>query len=88
MNRDSLDALIAHESAALREAFPQISGCRARIETLSEGEARRYSVLLDIRLPEHQSLISGKSKHDTHAAVHAAFEEARRQLEELARRAA
>lgn len=88
MNRDSLDALIAHESAALREAFPQVSWCRAQLETLSEGEARRYSVLLDIRLPEHQSLISGKSKHDTHAAVYAAFEEARRQLDEVTGRPA
>jgi len=88
MNRDSLEALIAHESAALREAFPQVSSCRAQLETLNEGEARRYSVQLDIRWPEHQSLISGKSKHDTHAAVHAAFEEARRQLGEVTRRAA
>ena len=88
MNRDSLDALIAHESAELRAAFPQISKCRARMETLNEGESRRYSLLLDIHLPQHQSLISGKSKHDAHAAVFAAFEEARRRLDEATRRAA
>jgi hypothetical protein len=85
MNQDSLDGLIAHEGAELRAVFPQVSACRARVEILSEGEARRYCVLLDIRAPQRQLLISGKSKHDAHAAVYAAFEQARHQLDTAAR---
>ncbi len=83
MDRESLEALIEHQVADLRASFPHIAACRTCIESLNEGGTRRYCVRLDIRWPEHQSLISGKAKDGPHAAVCAAFEQARRRLEEL-----
>lgn len=81
MDRDSIDALIAYEIAELRSAFPRASSCQAVVESHSEDElAKRYSVRLDVRAPQQQVLISGKSKHDPHAAVYAAFEQARAAL--------
>jgi hypothetical protein len=84
MDRHSVDALIAHETAALRSAFPLIDACCAGIEILNEGLAARFSVGLDIRLPESQVLVSGEAKHDAFAAVFAAFEHARQRLTEPA----
>lgn len=86
MDRTSIDALIGHESAALRNEFPRVDECRARLESLSEDLAQRFSLGLDIRLPQSQLLVCGKAKHDAHAAVYAAFEEARERLAEHERR--
>lgn len=77
MDAGSLRALIEHEIAELRAAYPRISKCRAKTETLNGS----ISVGLDIRLPEHQSLVSGPLRDDPYVAVRAAFEAARRSLD-------
>jgi hypothetical protein len=80
VDRNSVSALIAHEIAELRGDFPRVSSCRAKIEALGEGLTQRFSLALDIRLPQCQLLVCGEDRHDALAAVFAAFEQARRRL--------
>lgn len=75
---DSLQARMQHEIAELRAAYPRITGCHAALDEWREGADSRYALRLDIRWPQHQSLISGAAKADAYAALHAAFAAARR----------
>ncbi|MEW5862578.1 MAG: hypothetical protein AB1773_03165 [Pseudomonadota bacterium] len=80
MKEESLHALIQHEVAELRVEFPQIALVRSTLDTWLEGEARRYSLGLDIRWPDHQTLVAGPARDGVHEAVRAAFEAARERL--------
>lgn len=80
MKEESLHALIQHEVAELRVEFPQIALVRTSLDTWTEGEARRYSLGLDIRWPDHQTLVAGPVRDGVHEAVRAAFDEARQRL--------
>jgi len=46
-----------------------------------DGEQDRYSLGLDIRGPQHQTLLSGPAQATAEAAVEAAFRLAREQLQ-------
>jgi hypothetical protein len=80
MKHDSLQADMEHRIAELRAAYPRISDCRATLEDWREGGARRHSLRLDIRWPQHQSLISGPARESPEEAVQAAFDAATRSL--------
>ncbi len=73
MKHDDRQAAIEHEIAELRAAFPAIT----RVKSGVEGH---YSVSLDIRLPDCQTLISGPVHEDFNDAVRAAFDAARLRL--------
>jgi hypothetical protein len=77
---ESPQALIAHHCAELRRQFPRIERCSARLGSAGEDLALRHSLALDIRLPQRQLLVCGEARHDALAAIHAAFDEARRRL--------
>jgi hypothetical protein len=81
MKSDGLRAGIEHRIAELRAAYPRISACQAMLEDWHEGAEPRYSLRLDIRWPQHQSLVSGPACASADEAVDAAFELARRSLE-------
>lgn len=76
----TIDHLIEHQVAELRRRFPRVLSCRTRMDAFGEGLTSRYSLELDIRLPERQCLIAGEARHDAHAAVYSAFEQAQRRL--------
>jgi hypothetical protein len=82
MESESLQARIQHESAELMALHPQIGVCRATLDRWKEGTEDRYSLSLDIRWPQHQTLISGDAKDSALGALEAAFGAARRQLGE------
>lgn len=77
MDSASLQARIQHEVADLRTLYPQIEACRATLDEWQEGEETRHALRLDIRWPQHQTLISGAAKDSASAALRAAFEAAR-----------
>jgi len=81
MEREAPQARIQHESAELMARYPHISVCRAVLDEWQEGSERRYSLSLDIRGPQHQTLISGEAKASAAAAIGAAFKKARRRLQ-------
>lgn len=80
MESDSLQARIQHESAELMALHPQISVCRATLDKWKEATEERYSLRLDIRWPQHQSLISGPARSSAYEALRAAFDAAAQQL--------
>jgi hypothetical protein len=84
MDVDSLQARIQHESAELRALYPHVSDCHSALVQWKEGAERRYSLRLDIRWPQHQTLISGEARDSAAAAVGAAFNTARQRLHEAA----
>lgn len=84
MEADSLQARIQHESAELMALYPKISACRTILDEWKDGVDSRYSLRLDIRGPNHQTLISGEAKDTAAAAIAAAFKDARQRLHEAA----
>lgn len=81
MDVDSLQGRIEHEIAELRGAFPRVESCHSALVHWKDGEQARYSLGLDIRCPQHQTLVSGPAQASVEAAVEAAFRAAREQLE-------
>lgn len=79
---DSLHVRIEHESAELRARHPQITDCRSALVQWREGDDKRWSLHLDIRWPQHQTLVSGATKDNAPAAIAAAFETARATLDD------
>jgi ribosome-associated translation inhibitor RaiA len=81
MDIDSLHAHIEHQTADLRTLYPQIKDCHsAMIRWKDEGGEERYSLRLDIRWPQHQTIVSGESKDSARAAIAAAFDTAREKV--------
>jgi hypothetical protein len=80
MKHDGLQARIEHGIAELRAAYPRITDCRAALDRWREGAAERHALRLDIRWPQHQSLVSGPACDSAEAAVQAAFDKAARSL--------
>lgn len=83
MEADSLRARIQHAIADLRAAYPRISACHATLDEWHEGSASRHALRLDIRWPQHQSLISGPARDSADEAVRAAFDAATRLLDSI-----
>jgi len=84
MDIDSVQARIEHESAELRTRYPQITDCRTALVQWNDAGKKRYSLKLDIRWPEHQTLLSGEAMDDAGAAIAAAFARARQRVQEAA----
>jgi hypothetical protein len=80
MDRDTVLAKIEHENAELRARFPHVRESLPALVHWSEGEQARYSLSLDIRWPQHQSLVSGPPQASAEAAVEAGFRLARERL--------
>lgn len=80
MTSDHIQARIEHEIADLRSLHPRISDCHsALVQWTVEGRSR-YSLQLDIRGPQHQTLVTGESRDSAEAAISAAFITARERL--------
>ncbi len=84
MDIDSVHARIEHESAELRARYPHITDCRTALVQWNDAGKKRYSLKLDIRWPEHQTLLSGEAMDDAGAAITAAFARARQRVQEAA----
>jgi hypothetical protein len=76
MKNDSLRAGLEHRIAELRAAHPRISACHATLDEWHEDTGPRYALRLDIRWPQHQSLVSGPARASAEEAMQAAFEKA------------
>lgn len=82
MESGGLQARIQHEIADLRARFPHIDACHASLEDWHEAGGPRHALQLDIRSPQHQSLVSGPARDSAEEAVRAAFDLATRSLEQ------
>jgi len=81
MKADTPQAEIELRIAELRAAHPRISVCHASLDEWHEDAGARHALRLDIRWPQHQSLVSGPARPSARAAVEAAFELVERTLE-------
>jgi hypothetical protein len=82
MESDSPQARIEHGIAELRGAYPRITTCLSALHNWHEDDGERHSLWLDIRWPQHQSIVSGPARGTVEAAVQAALDEAVRVLEQ------
>ena len=82
MDTDSLHAHIEHHAAELRSEYPHIKDCHSALVQWDECGEKRYSLYLDIRWPQHQTIVSGEAKDSAEAAISAAFQNARQRLHE------
>ena len=82
MDRQSLQERIHHEVAEFQARFPQIAACRTTLDEWLEDGRSLYSLRLDIRWPEHQTLLTGEAKDSPLDAVRAALDAARRQIQQ------
>jgi hypothetical protein len=82
MDIDSVHARIEHEGAELRARYPQVTDCRTLLVGWDEAGKKRYSLKLDLRWAQHQTLLSGEAKDEVGAAIAAAFAAARQRIQE------
>ena len=81
MDIDSLQAQIQHEGAELHALYPHIEKCHTALVRWTDPEGSHYSLRLDIRWSQHQTLVSGEAKDSAAAAIEAGFRNARRRVE-------
>ena len=81
MDRESVRAKIERGCAELRARYPHVDDCLPALIEWQEGGQARYALSLDIRWPQHQSLVSGPAQPSAEAAVDAAFRLAREKVE-------
>lgn len=81
MESDSLQARIQHEIAELRGAHPRITECHFALQSSREDAQPRYSLWLDLRWAQHQSIVSGPACGSAEQAVEAGFGKARQILD-------
>jgi hypothetical protein len=80
MDPQSAQERIEQETVQLRAGFPHVTHCHTALVQWKDGDVKRYSLHLDIRWPQHQTLISGQARDSAEAAIGAAFQVARERL--------
>jgi hypothetical protein len=81
MKPDTLKARIEYHIAELRAAHRELGVCHAALDEWHEESGPRHALRLDLRRPQHQSLVSGPACAGAEGAVQAAFERAAHILE-------
>lgn len=79
----------ARERADKLEAFaPDIMACRVAIdlEQKHRHQGRPYGVRIDLTLPGHELVVNRVQHEDVHVALRDAFDDMKRQLEDLVRK--
>lgn len=84
----ALEALIREKAEKLEAMHARITSCRVVVE--SEGrhrtQGRAIAVKVDLRVPDHEIVVTRDHHEDAYVAVREAFEDAARQLQEIVRR--
>ncbi len=80
MKLDTLQARIEYRIAELRAVRPELGVCHATLDQWPDETGPRYALRLDLRRPQHQSLVSGPACASAEDAVQAVFERAARSL--------
>jgi hypothetical protein len=78
--KSDTQARIEHEIAELRGACPHITSCHSALRTWFTDGAPRHALWLDIRWPDHQSIVSGPACDSVERALQAGFDKARAAL--------
>lgn len=79
--KSDAQARIEHEAAELRGAYPRLTLCHTALRNWFEGGEPRYTLWLDLRWAQHQSIVSGPACPGAEQAVEAGFGKARQVLD-------
>jgi ribosomal subunit interface protein len=87
---EALDALIREKAAKLETLHSRIMSCR--VVVASEGrhrtQGRAIAVSVDLRVPDHEIVVTREHHEDAYVAVREAFDDLGRQLKALVKREA
>ncbi len=85
---DAIRELIGHHAQKLAQFYDRITACRVVVDErhFRMGRAIRYDVRIDLTAPGKEIAVRGKIQPDLITAIQDAFEAARRQLQDFARR--
>jgi ribosomal subunit interface protein len=87
---EALDALIREKAAKLEALHSRITSCR--VVVASEGrhrtQGRAIAVSVDLRVPDHEIVVTREHHEDAYVAVREAFDDLGRQLKALVKREA
>jgi ribosomal subunit interface protein len=82
-----LDARIREKAARLERFYPELIACRIVAEAPERpAHGKQYRVRLNIAVPRSEIMVSRDHDEDIYVALREAFDAARRQLEDYARR--
>lgn len=87
---DALEARIRESAAKLELFHSRITSCRVTIDQPERHhhQGRQFGVRIDVRAPGHEEVVSTLKHHeDVYVALRDAFDSARRQLEDVVRKA-
>lgn len=84
----TLETLIREKTAKLDQYHPNITGCRVTVEKPHhhKHQGEHFVVTLDLTVPGSDLVINHAHSEDAHIALRDAFQAAKRQLEEHARK--
>lgn len=84
----ALEAAIRERAAKLDRFHPHVMSCRAVVEEVArhKNQGKEFAVRLDIKVAGGEVAVNRERNEDAFVAVRDAFDAARRQLEDLARR--
>ncbi len=84
----ALEAAIRERAGKLDRFHPHVMSCRAVVEEVArhKNQGKEFVVRLDIKVAGGEVAVNREHSEDAFVAVRDAFDAARRQLEDLARR--
>ncbi len=85
---EALDAHIRDKAAKLESLFPDIVGCRVVVELphRHKHQGKPFNVRLEIKVPGDELVVNRDRHEDVYVALRDAFDAAKRQLEDYARK--
>jgi ribosomal subunit interface protein len=85
---EALEARIREKADKLESFHPRITSCRVVVEERDRHhhQGKQFCVRLDVRVPEHEIVVNRDHDEDVYVALRDAFDAARRQLEDIARK--
>ena len=84
----ALDALIREKASKLEAMHSRITSCRVVVapDGKHRVHGRAIAVSVDVRVPDHEIVVTREHDEDAYAAVREAFDDAGRQLQALVRK--
>lgn len=85
---DALETRIRSKAAKLDEFFDHITSCRVVVEMPHKhhNQGRKFNVRIDIGVPGTEIVVNREHDEDIYVALRDAFDAAKRQLEDYARK--
>ena len=85
---DAIEAVIREKAAKLDQFHPRIMSCAVVVEVPGKHQhkGKEFVVRIDLKIPGEEIAVNRHHDEDIYVALRDAFDAARRQLEEAARR--